>query len=491
MKKKINLILFLLITINTSRAQVQKLTLLKAIDFAKSNSIEAKSALNNAKYAFWNYKGYNATFLPKLSLQGTLPDYYRTINTLTQPNGEIRFIGQNVANSSLSFNLMQNIRSTGGQLTLGSNLSRIDNFGNYRNKNYTAIPFTVSYNQRNILFNEFRWLSKIEPLKVKEAKSEYLENLENIGYTTVSRFFELLIAKRQLELDQQNLKNLDTLSKLTLARSEIGTVAKNEVLQAKISIVSARTSLASSKLAMQSARQRLIQYLNIESDSLELSVPEASRFFEVDKTVAMAMAHKNRKLVIEFSRRRLEAEQSIAKAKSEGRPTFDIRLNLGVTQTGNSFQQSYQQLYRNQSVTLNFNIPVMDWGVNRINRRRAETAMEMEKSLMQQQQYSFEQEITTMLEKWHSQRERLELALSFQDLAQQRYDLAMQKYSLGKMTFTDFNNSQIDKDRSEIEYINSLREYWLCYYSLRALTLYDFDAGIEISDQVNIMALDK
>lgn len=483
--------LSIVLTLSLLQAHAQRYTLQSTIASVKTNSIEAKLALNNLNFALWNYKSFNATFLPKLFVQGTIPDYFRTINSVVQPNGELRFVGQNVASSSISFNLMQNIRATGGQLTLGSNLNRIDNFGNYRGKNYTAIPFAINYSQRNILFNEYRWERKIEPLKVTEARSEYLENLENISYTTVVRFFDHLIAKKQLRLDQQNLKNLDTLAKLTMARSEIGTVTKNDVLQAQISIVSAKNSLASSKLILQSTRQRLMEFLNVDKGDIDLIVPDSVRFFAVDSKIATAKAHANRKFSAQFSRRLLEAEQAIARAKSEGRPTFDIRVNLGITQTANSLTQSYQQLYRNQSVSLGFNIPIVDWGVNKIIKRRAETALEMEKSLMLQQQRSYDQELEMMLEKWKSQPERLELASLFQSLAQQRYNGAFQKYGLGKMTFTDFNNAQIDKDRSEIEYYNSLKEYWLCYYSLRALTLFDFDSGMALEVPEGIATLVK
>ena len=61
------------------------------------------------------------------------------------------------------------------------------------------------------------------------------------------------------------------------------------------------------------------------------------------------------------------------------------------------------------------------------------------------------------------------------ELANQRYNIAKQKYSLGSITFTDFNNAQMDKDRAVTDYVNNLRSYWTIYFLVRKLTHYDFE----------------
>ncbi|WP_243765959.1 hypothetical protein [Polaribacter cellanae] len=55
---------------------------------------------------------------------------------------------------------------------------------------------------------------------------------------------------------------------------------------------------------------------------------------------------------------------------------------------------------------------------------------------------------------------------------------------LGKITITDLNLALTEKDRSVLQYLNSLEKFWVDYYTLRRLTLYDFikNKKIEVED---------
>lgn len=477
MKKQFPLVLALCLSSIYVHAQfTTKLTLKEAIHIALGNSLDYKIAVNRARSSYWNYESYKAGFLPKLSLNGTLPDYYRTINSITLPNGQNNFVSQNVANSGINLNLSQNIGLTGGNISVGSSLRRIDNFGNFKNSIYTSVPLTVSYRQNNLFYNYIKWQKKIEPLRLAEAQREYLENLEDISYNTVNYYFDLLFAEVQLKLDQQNLRNIDTLIKTTQARFEIGTVQLNDVLQSKVSLLNAKKAVANSLLSLQTAQQNLIRFLNFEKVAeLELVQPDSVTFFDVSPATALEKAKSNRKFIIEYQRRRLEAEQAVAATKSETGPSISINANIGLTQTGSSLHQSYSEPLRNQSITIGFNIPLVDWGVNKSNRKRALANLELEKNTITQQLLSAEQEVNYQIMKWSMQKEQMEISKEASHLSQQRYEIALQKYSLGSLNYTDFNNAQLDKDRAVSDYINNLRSYWSMYYLIRRLTLFNFE----------------
>lgn len=484
MSKKIFLVLIFL-SFNTFGQAPSNLTLEDAIHLAQKNSLDYKIAVNIARSYYWNYQRFKAGFLPKLSLSGTLPDYYRSINQITLPNGQNDFVNQDVANSSLNLNLSQNIGITGGNVVFGSSLRRIDNFGNFRNSSYTSVPFTISYFQDNLFYNDFKWQKKIEPIRLQEAQRGYLENLENISYNAISQYFDLLLAEVQLKLDRQNLKNIDTLMKITQARFDIGTVQLNDVLQSKVSLLNAKRSLSNALLYVQTAKQNMVRFLNLDKNTeVQLVTPDDIVFFNIDPQVALAKAQGNRKYILEHQRRRLEAEQALAKTKSETGPSINFRGNLGLTQTGSNLSMAYQDLLRNQSVTIGFNIPLVDWGVNKSNRKRAEASLELEKNNIAQEQITAEQEIYYQVMKWGMQKEQIQLSIEANNLSQQRYEIAKQKYALGSLGYTDYNNAQLDKDKAVTEYMNNLRDYWSMYYLLRRLTLFDFSKNkmIEITD---------
>lgn len=461
-----------------------KLSLKDAILHVHKNSLDYRIAVNLVQSSYWNYQAFQLGLRPKLSLTGTLPDYYRTINMITLPNGQNSFVSQNVANSGLNLNLSHNISLTGGSLSMGSSLRRINNFGTLKNTVYTSIPFTLSYFQNNLFYNYFKWQRKIEPLKLEEAQRGYLENVENISYKTIDKYFELLKAEIQLKLDYQNLTNIDTLVKITQARFEIGTVQLNDVLQAKISLLNAKKAVSTSKLALQTAKQNFTRFLNIDKDQqIELEIPDSTLFFNINADFALNQAMENRKLIVESKRRRIEAEQEIAETKSQTGPSLNIRANLGLTQSGSTLNQTYDNLIRNQSIIVGFHVPLIDWGINKSNRKRAEANLELEKNVIAQQELSMEQEVYYQIIKWNMQKEQLEIGKETRNLAQQRYDIARQKYALGSLSYTDFNNAQLEKDRAVTDYMNNLQDYWSCYYLVRKLTLFDFEQNTKLTLQ--------
>lgn len=475
-------VLILLCCSSASSQETIRLSLHNAISLSAGGSLDKKKADNIINSAYWNYRAYKAGFLPKLSLQGSLPDYYRVINMITLPDGKYDFVSQNVASSNAHLNLTQQIGLTGGAISVSSSLQRLDNFGSFSNTAYTAVPLTFSYYQRNVFYNEYKWFNKIEPLRYQESEREYLENMENIACNTVDKYFNLLNAMLQVKLDKQNFQNIDTLIKITQARFDIGTVELNDVLQAKVSLLNARKALANSRLALKDAEQQFTLYLNLSRNTTpELLLPDTLTFFEIDPQTAISTASQNRQYAISHKRRKLEAEQAIARVRSETGPSINMSANVGLTQTGNSLGRAYNDLLRNQAVSIGFNIPLLDWGVNRSSRKRAEANLELELNNITQEQLAFEQDINYKVMQWNMQEEQMNISKEASELAQQRYNIAKEKYAAGGLSYTDFNNAQQDKDRAAVDYLSNLHTYWQLYFTLRKITLYDFSTHKNIS----------
>jgi len=59
-------------------------------------------------------------------------------------------------------------------------------------------------------------------------------------------------------------------------------------------------------------------------------------------------------------------------------------------------------------------------------------------------------------------------------VAQKQYEVAYNRFVIGRITIDILFRAQSDKDAALNAYMQSLRGYWLAYYRLRRLTLYDF-----------------
>ena len=128
----------------------------------------------------------------------------------------------------------------------------------------------------------------------------------------------------------------------------------------------------------------------------------------------------------------------------------------------------------------------MDWGVSKSRRKLAEANLDLENTNIAQDQQEFEQEIYLHTLNWANQRDFLATAKKAQEIAMKRYNIAKERYILGKITITDLNIAQQEMDQSLVTYLTSLERFWIDYYTLRRLTLYDFTKNekIKVTDLI-------
>lgn len=454
--------------------QSKKITLNEAINIAQAKSPDYKSNLNKNQAGYWRFKNYKASFLPQLELSATLPEFSNYTRRLTNDQGEDIFVDQNQSRIEGSLSLSQNIPYTGGTLSIGSSLERIDIYGNNENTGYSVVPFSLRYFQNSLFYNRFKWNKKIEPLIYEESKRDFVETMEQISLNTCSRYFALLNAQTQLDIAEKNLSNQDTLFQIAKGRFKMGKIAENDLLQMELALLNSKNKLTTVSISLKKASQDFARYLELDTENIELEVPSKLSLFNVDVEKAMEEAQANRKAVIEFRRRRLESEQELARVKGSNKLTLGLNANFGISQQGDVFDELFQNYNKQQYFSLSVAVPIFDWGVSKSRRKMAEANLDLLNNDIDQEKQAFEQEIYLHTLNWSNQRDFLLTSEKAQEIGKKRYDITKKRYILGKITITDLNLAQEEKDKAVVQYLNSLEKFWIDYYILRRLTLYDF-----------------
>jgi outer membrane protein TolC len=62
-------------------------------------------------------------------------------------------------------------------------------------------------------------------------------------------------------------------------------------------------------------------------------------------------------------------------------------------------------------------------------------------------------------------------------IGQRRFDVAKDRYMIGKIDIPILFIAQDEKDGARRNHIQTLRDFWVSYFRVRRLTLYDFTAG--------------
>ena len=452
------------------------LTLQKAIEIAKQQSADALNAKQLFRSSFWEYRTFRATYLPGLSIDGTIPDISNNYLKYTYPDGSVSYVRQQNTTYTANASLNQKIGFTGGNIFLKSSLQRLDNHTDSTVTSYLSTPIIIGYNQPLFQFNSYHWDRKIEPLKFDQAKKRYLEDIEQLSMTTTTYFFGLLQAQIDTKIAMTNLKNYDTLYHIAKGRYQLGKIAENDLLQLELNFLKAQAAVENASLAVDNALFRIKSYLRIKDTTGILLIPPADiTFFKIDPILAVQQANRNTSTALDFQRRLLEAARDVNRARMDGRFDANLTAVFGLTQSAPNIQEAYIKPLEQQEVGLQFTVPIVDWGVARGKIKMAQSQQEIVKNSVEQELIDFQRNIYLKVVQFNMQERQLMIAAKSDTVASKSYDVTKGRYLIGKInSILDLNNAQIETDNAQKNYYNALQTYWQGYYEIRKLTLYDF-----------------
>lgn len=486
--KNIILIFFYLLTVCTSYSQQQQgipiertLSLTDAINLAKSESIDYLTAKNNSEISYWTNKSFKSNFFPSININGVLPNYRKSINRITADDGTDLFINQNQAYSSLSLDIDQLVPFTGGKFRISSSLDRIDVFSDTNFSTFSSKPLSISYSQESLFYNPFRWRKKIEPLIYEESKRELIEDMERISLNTTTKFFDFVLAEIKYKNANNNITSQDSIFSISKGRFNIGKLFENDLLQSELSLLNAKKDLVSSKNELIIAKQSLLDQLGVKEElNLNLLVPVELNFIKIDSLLLFKKAFENRKLLIEQARKLLEAEQSVAKTKSDG-ITIGLTGNFGLTQQDELFEQVYSNLLVQQNFSITLSVPVFSSGKRKSDIKIALSNLDLIKSYNEQELKTAKRKLELKYLDWQQQELSVEISKKASQISVRRYEVSKRRFVIGKVSITDLNIAQKEKDNAVYNYYQSLKSYWELYYEIRLLTLYDFAKNEDIN----------
>lgn len=451
------------------------LSLEEVLKIAKQQSPDAILAQHRFRGSYWQYRTYRAEFLPSLTLNATLPDFNRSISSITLPDGSDRFIERNTINSIANASLTQNVGLTGGQIFLNTELQRIDNLDR-DSASYRTTPVSIGFRQPLNGFNSYRWQRKIEPLRFEEARRNYMEALENVSVRAVNLFFELALAQVNLEIAKINYNNTDTLYRISQGRYNIGTIAENQLLQMELSFLNAGISMNEALIALEVQKFQLRSFLGYnETVDLELLFDTNVPDFRLDVAKVSELALRNNPQILNFDRQLIEAEREVARAKSQRGLSANLFANYGLTQSAPELAEAYVDPQISQRVTVGVEIPILDWGLGKGRYRLAQSSQEVIRTQVEQSRVDFEQNVFIQVMQFNLQNDQLNIAAKADTIAQLRFDVTRERFLIGKIDVLDLNIALTEKDVAKRNYISTLRNYWRYYFNLRRLTLYDLE----------------
>jgi outer membrane protein len=464
-------------------AQENKLTLSlrNVIDLAITQSTSVKYIQNQNVNYYWRWKNFQTRFRPQLTLTGELPNYTHSTTPVTQPDGNIEFKQVSNAQASAQISLSQSIPLTGTYVYAASSIYRIQDFNNDYT-DFSGSPFQIGFYQPLFAYNWMKWSKKTEPLVYERAQKEFIEGIENISYAATYRFFRYLKVQTNYSLAESNLKNSEDNLKIAETRQALGQISENDFSRIKLSVYNAQKALNKARMDLKNADFELKSYIGLSQDQeIELVIPLNMTLFEIDPVKALEEAKANRKETLEYERRLIEAERQVIAAKRASGPSVALSGSFGVSNSSDELGGVYQNTEKQRLLKLTLSIPILDWGRSESEVKLAESNKDLAEFDVTKDKEAFERQVLVQVEQFSLLKDQLITAKEADKVAENGYLISLKKFQNGEISITDLNIALSERDAAKNDYMSSLESYWLAYYNLRMLTLYDFEMQQKIT----------
>jgi outer membrane protein TolC len=304
---------------------------------------------------------------------------------------------------------------------------------------------------------------------------KYLYDREAISETTAQHFFNLATAQVEFDMAKDNVTSSDTLYRIGQKRHEIAAISQSDLLTLKLDAVNAQNSLKNAEINLKRAMSSFVSFLNMDKDTrVKLDLPGRPKDVLITVDQALQYARENNPDFLGNKQDILEAEREVDRTKKSSVFDASISASVGFNQVAGSF---YTPLLRQDVFSIGFSIPLIDWGVRKGKANMAKNNLNVTQISVKQKELSLEEDVTMTVNDFNVQQDMIRSAEEALELANLAYNATRQRFIIGNADISSLTLSHNRQNEAQRNYISALKNYWLSYYKIRKLTLFDFETN--------------
>ena len=306
----------------------------------------------------------------------------------------------------------------------------------------------------------------------------YAEAMEEIAVQTVQAFFDMYSARTNLANAETNAAVNDTLYTLNQGRFQVGKIGENDLLQSELALLRARTSVEGARLEYDRTTAALRLVLALPPGTpLEIAVTNEVAEVDADTGRAVSEALHNRSAVSDVALQDVQARRRVTEARLSQGIGATVQASFGFNATAPEGRLAYQNLLEARQFSLAVQLPLWQWGAHGEDvaaaRMDQERVSDVSQATLEQTANDAHFAALELSQAWRN----VGLFAKADTVAGKRYEVAYNRYVIGRIAIDNLYIAQAEKDQALVQFVQALRAYWLAYYHLRQVTLYDFRAG--------------
>ena len=452
------------------------LTLEKAMEIAVTNSPAIQSTVLNLTRTTENLNAQRAGLKSKFALSLNPVDYS---NSRKFDNRTSTWFTNELINSSGTFRVDQPILATDGKISLvntfGWQSNKSDASGNsIVNKAYLNNLY-LSLSQPLFTYNRTKVALKTLELNNENALLSYSIQKLSLEKTVSQLFYNVYMAQMSLTIKEEENQNTQKSYEIIKNKVDAGLAAKEQLFQAEVNLETSKSSKASARVSLESAKDQFKQYIGMDIfEEITVLTDVVVTPIEVDGKKALEHGLASR---MELRQRQISIETSLldmnaVKAQNEFRG--DLALSVGVSGDDPTLKNIYDKPTKSPHVGITFNVPIYDWGQRAAQIRAQDAVINSQKLNYTNQDIQIKVDIRQSIRNLSNLKDQISIALQNQNNSQLTYDINLERYKNGDLTSMDLNLYQQQLSSNKMAYAQALINYKLELLNLKIMSLYDF-----------------
>ncbi|MCE5271926.1 TolC family protein [bacterium] len=389
--------------------------------------------------------------------------------------------------TSSRFTISQPLIQTDGTLKLTNTLNwqnSISDYNEVRNKSYTN-NLLLSYTQPLFTYNRTKLATRRLELSLETTRLAYGVQRLSIERQVTQAFYNVYESKLSLEIAREELANRQASYDIIRNKVEGGLAARQELYQAEVDLSSSRSTVQSGEMQLANNLDRFKLLIGIPLDE-EITVEADVTWQPVEVDLKKALDHGLTSRM-ELRQRDIDIENAkfdLTETEAQNEFRGDMTVNYGIKGNDESFSNMYDKPTRNQGVSLQFDIPLWDWGEKNHRVKASMASIRKTRLSSDNQRNNITIGVREAYRSLQNSATQIDLAELGVKNAQLTYEIDLERYKNGDLTSMDLNLSQNQLSQKKIARVQALIDYRLALLNLKIESLYDFEKNHSVLNDI-------
>jgi outer membrane protein TolC len=464
------------------------LTLEKSIEIALNKSYSIKTLNESVKKSTETLIAARAALRSYANLSFDVPSYSESINQVLDA-----FSNKDVFEKKGSFQTQGQVIisqpfSTNGTLSLVGTFFRNNLFND--SKRFNPLTNTEFGRTDSRFFSNKLYFRFIQPiftpntlkmnirraeLGFEETDKQYKRYQLAIVADVTNGFYNLYRAKEQVKINESLVKQSEEAYQMAKNRFQADLIPEVEVMQLEVELARNRNSLEISMGDLKRIEDSFKHYIGLDiNQEIETSTELVYEPITIDINDALSKSLKYRTEINVDEINIERSGMSVVEAHTRNEFKGNIVATYGVDGTDERYRNTFRDFDLTRSVTVNFSVPIWDWGRNRAEVQAAEADLKNAENRIEDTKVKIQEEVRDAVRKLEESKSRIGITEKNIELANKTYDISLERFKNGDITSRELALEQNSLTNAKVEYLNALIDYKKALMDIMVKTMWDY-----------------